>query len=248
MFPLKDNIPLARLPARHDRAGRHQRRRLPAGDPPRRQLLRRSHRRRRGPLRGHPLRAHAPGQALRTGHVQSPEGLLCDRRLPGPARRQRHPRSTARHVADRLQRRCSCTAASCTSSATCCSSAIFGPTVEDRMGRLRFPVFYLLGGLVALAQPGGRRPQLHRPHARRLRRDRRRARRLHPAVSPRPHPQPRIHRVLRHHRRGPRRVPARLLVPRAALLRPRPASQVRWGAEKASPTSPTSAASPSACW
>ncbi len=29
--------------------------------------------------------------------------------------------------------------------------AIFGPTVEDRVGRLRFPVFYLLGGLVALA-------------------------------------------------------------------------------------------------
>jgi membrane associated rhomboid family serine protease len=28
--------------------------------------------------------------------------------------------------------------------------AIFGPTVEDAMGRLRFPVFYLLGGLVAL--------------------------------------------------------------------------------------------------
>jgi membrane associated rhomboid family serine protease len=29
--------------------------------------------------------------------------------------------------------------------------AIFGPTVEDRIGRLRFPAFYLLGGLVALA-------------------------------------------------------------------------------------------------
>jgi membrane associated rhomboid family serine protease len=29
--------------------------------------------------------------------------------------------------------------------------AIFGPTVEDRLGRVRFPVFYLLGGLVALA-------------------------------------------------------------------------------------------------
>jgi membrane associated rhomboid family serine protease len=28
--------------------------------------------------------------------------------------------------------------------------AIFGPTVEDVMGRVRFPVFYLLGGLVAL--------------------------------------------------------------------------------------------------
>jgi membrane associated rhomboid family serine protease len=28
--------------------------------------------------------------------------------------------------------------------------AIFGPTIEDAMGRVRFPVFYLLGGLVAL--------------------------------------------------------------------------------------------------
>ncbi len=29
--------------------------------------------------------------------------------------------------------------------------AIFGPTVEDRIGRLRFLAFYLLGGLIALA-------------------------------------------------------------------------------------------------
>jgi membrane associated rhomboid family serine protease len=29
--------------------------------------------------------------------------------------------------------------------------AIFGPTVEDRLGRVRFALFYLLGGLVALA-------------------------------------------------------------------------------------------------
>ena len=29
--------------------------------------------------------------------------------------------------------------------------AIFGPTVEDRIGRLRFIAFYLLGGLIALA-------------------------------------------------------------------------------------------------
>ena len=28
--------------------------------------------------------------------------------------------------------------------------AIFGPTVEDAMGRLRFPIFYILGGLAAL--------------------------------------------------------------------------------------------------
>lgn len=29
--------------------------------------------------------------------------------------------------------------------------AIFGPTIEDRVGRLRFPAFYLLGGVAALA-------------------------------------------------------------------------------------------------
>jgi len=29
--------------------------------------------------------------------------------------------------------------------------AIFGPNVEDAMGRVRYPIFYLLGGLVALA-------------------------------------------------------------------------------------------------
>jgi membrane associated rhomboid family serine protease len=43
--------------------------------------------------------------------------------------------------------------------------AIFGPTVEDRMGRLRFLLFYLLGGLVALGaqvlvEPGSSAPTL----------------------------------------------------------------------------------------
>ncbi len=43
--------------------------------------------------------------------------------------------------------------------------AIFGPTVEDAMGRVRFVVFYLLGGLVALgaqvaADPGSTGPTL----------------------------------------------------------------------------------------
>jgi membrane associated rhomboid family serine protease len=43
--------------------------------------------------------------------------------------------------------------------------AIFGPTVEDRMGRGRFVAFYLLGGLVALAaqvlaDPGSPAPTL----------------------------------------------------------------------------------------
>jgi membrane associated rhomboid family serine protease len=43
--------------------------------------------------------------------------------------------------------------------------AIFGPTVEDAVGRLRYPIFYLLGGLVALgaqvaADPGATGPTL----------------------------------------------------------------------------------------
>ncbi len=43
--------------------------------------------------------------------------------------------------------------------------AIFGPTVEDAIGRLRFPAFYLLGGLIALgaqvaADPGSSGPTL----------------------------------------------------------------------------------------
>jgi membrane associated rhomboid family serine protease len=43
--------------------------------------------------------------------------------------------------------------------------AIFGPTVEDTVGRMRFTVFYLLGGLVALgaqvlADPGSTAPTL----------------------------------------------------------------------------------------
>ncbi|HEX7609274.1 MAG TPA: rhomboid family intramembrane serine protease [Solirubrobacteraceae bacterium] len=43
--------------------------------------------------------------------------------------------------------------------------AIFGPTVEDTVGRVRFPLFYLVGGLIALgaqvlADPGSTAPTL----------------------------------------------------------------------------------------
>ena len=43
--------------------------------------------------------------------------------------------------------------------------AIFGPAVEDSLGRLRYPAFYLIGGLVALAaqtatDPGSTAPTL----------------------------------------------------------------------------------------
>src|ERR1039457_5095594 len=43
--------------------------------------------------------------------------------------------------------------------------AIFGPTVEDAVGRVRFPIFYLVGGLIAvgtqvLVAPGSTAPTL----------------------------------------------------------------------------------------
>jgi membrane associated rhomboid family serine protease len=46
-------------------------------------------------------------------------------------------------------RRCSCTPAGATSSATCCFWAIFGKNVEDAFGRARHLSFYVVGGFVA---------------------------------------------------------------------------------------------------
>ena len=67
------------------------------------------------------------------------------------------------------------------------------------------------------------------------------------AVSPRARPQPRVHRLLRHDRRGSGARPARLLVRAPARASARPGWPARSAAAKASPTSPTSAASRSAC-
>ena len=78
LFPLKDNIPLARFPLVTVCLVGDQRGRLPAGDPPRRSLLQWALRQRVGPLRGHPLRVHAPGRPLRA-------------RLPALRRRRRSP-------------------------------------------------------------------------------------------------------------------------------------------------------------
>ena len=60
--------------------------------------------------------------------------------------------------------------------------AVFGCTLEDAIGRLRFLAFYLLGGLAALALTVAVEPRLGGADARRLGGDRRRARRLHPAL------------------------------------------------------------------
>ena len=58
---------------------------------------------------------------------------------------------------------------------------IFGNNVEDAMGPVKFIVFYLLAGSRRCAA-GRHRPELAGADARRLGRDRGRARRLHPAV------------------------------------------------------------------
>ena len=60
---------------------------------------------------------------------------------------------------------------------------IFGNNVEDAMGPVKFVIFYLLGGLAALALQIARRAGLDGADARRVGGDRRRARRLHPALS-----------------------------------------------------------------
>ena len=85
----------------------------------------------------------------------------------------------------RCSRRCSCTAASGTWPATCCYLWIFGNNVEDAMGHVRFFIFYVLCGVAAVFAQVLPNPGSDRSHGRRERRDFRRARRLHAAVSAR---------------------------------------------------------------
>ena len=49
---------------------------------------------------------------------------------------------------------------------------IFGNNVEDSMGPVKFVIFYLLGGLAAIALHVAHRPELGGADARRLGRDR----------------------------------------------------------------------------
>ena len=75
---------------------------------------------------------------------------------------------------------------------------IFGNNVEDAMGPVKFLLFYLLGGVAALALQVVDRPELDGADARRLGGDRRRAGRLHPAVPARAGGDGDLHRLLLH--------------------------------------------------
>ena len=103
---------------------------------------------------------------------------------------------------------------------------IFGNNVEDAMGPVKFLIFYLLAGVAALALQVVIDPSSTGADARRLGRDRGRARRLHPAVPAGPGRDGDLHRLLLHDPRAAGAARPRHLVPAAGavrLLRPRPA-------------------------
>ena len=75
---------------------------------------------------------------------------------------------------------------------------IFGNNVEDAMGPVKYLLFYLLGGRRGARAAGRLRPELDGPDARRVGRDRGRARRLHPAVPARAGGHGDLHRLLLH--------------------------------------------------
>ena len=203
MFPLRDNIRCA-VPARHGRADRDQRDRLPARDPPRRQLLRRTRRACR-PLRRDPLRVHPPRRHCELVRARRRlAAIACQARRRLAARPQPATWATAftsmflhasfLHIVGNML-----------------FLAIFGPTVEDALGRVRFLVFYLLGGLVALArrllEPGSTAPD-----ARRLGRDRAPCSAATSCCTRAPASSPWSSHLLLHARRAARRLSARVLV------------------------------------
>ena len=188
-----------------------------------------------------------PGESLRPDHPSRHRGV---RRAKWPARAnraftERRPRSPP--PGSRPSPRCSCTRSFLHIFGNMLFLAIFGPTLEDRIGRLKFLAFYLLGGLVALGaqiaiNPDSTAPTLGASGA--------------------------IAAVLGGYiLLWPRarilslvfiiffvtiiEVPALVLLgiwfANAAVLRPRRACPGR-SAAKVSPTSPTSAASSSDCW
>ena len=78
---------------------------------------------------------------------------------------------------------------------------VFGNNIEDRLGRVKFLLFYLLAGLIAVYTQALIDPEFDGPDDRRERRDRRRARRLRAALPAGPGADPDLHHLLRHARR-----------------------------------------------
>ena len=181
MLPLRDNIPTGAYAVRHVRADRGQR--------PRLLLLaaRRDHARRpehaalhlpAAGLGGDPVRDHPP---RRSGADRAPAAAP-------PTRRPYLTPFTAMFMHGGLLHL----------GGNMLFLWIFGNNVEDAMGPVKFMVFYLLAGVAALALQVVIDPNSRGPDARRLGRDRGRARRLHPAVPAGPGRDGDLHRLLLH--------------------------------------------------
>ena len=91
-------------------------------------------------------------------------------------------RRTRSRAGRRSSPRCSCTARSSTSPATCCSCGSSATTSRTRWARSSSSLFYIVGGLAALGLQIAVEPGLDGADDRRLRGDRGGARRLHRAV------------------------------------------------------------------
>ena len=166
MFPLKDNIPLARFPLvtvvlvainvivylleiRHGgqllRRARPAAWRCAAG---------------RSPTSSPTLASTATWSRCRRSKA-SASAVACQGRRGALAVATGGCRA-ARDLGRRCSPRCSCTAASCTSSATCCSWRSSAPPSRTRWDAARFLAFYLLGGARRARRAGARRARTRR--------------------------------------------------------------------------------------
>ena len=140
-----------------------------------------------------------PGKHCYLVSVHTLEGHLQHGRLPGPGRASAgEPRRRSPRPGRRCSRRCSCTAASCTSSATCCSWRSSGPPSRTRWGACASSPSTCSAGCSrsaaqVLADPDSTAPTLGASGA------------IAAVlggyvvlVPARAHPQPRVHHLLRH--------------------------------------------------
>ena len=122
-------------------------------------------------------------------------------------------------VLSRWSRPCFCTAAGCTSSATCCFSGPSARASKTPWGTSKFLAFYLLCGIAAGIMQVYVQLRFARSHGGRERRHRRRDGRVSDQVSARQNPHAGLRLHFHHHGRYPACVHSGLLVRHAVVQR-----------------------------